>query len=48
MRGRHTALTVDLTPCERQTLHTWQRDTTIWAGQQRRAEMLLLLEQRAQ
>ena len=31
-RGRTTALTISLTPEERQTLLAWQRSTTIRAG----------------
>jgi biotin operon repressor len=42
-RGRHTALTIRLTPSQRRTLRAWQRPTTIRAGLARRARMLLLL-----
>ena len=42
-RGRTTALTISLTPEERQTLLAWQRSTTIRAGLLRRARMILLL-----
>ena len=42
-RGRKTALTIRLTPAERQTLLAWQRTTTISARQARRGRMLLLL-----
>jgi transposase len=42
-RGRKTALTIPLTPAERQTLLAWQRSTTITAGQARRGRMLVLL-----
>jgi hypothetical protein len=42
-RGRKTALTIRLTPAERLTLLTWQRTTTISAGVDRRAQLLLLL-----
>jgi hypothetical protein len=35
-RGRTTALTISLTPEERQTLLAWQRSTTIRAGLRRR------------
>ncbi len=42
-RGRKTALTIRLTPAQRQTLLAWERSTTIPAGLARRARMLLLL-----
>ena len=42
-RGRTTALTVRLTPADRQTLQAWQRATTIAAGQARRGRIILLL-----
>jgi transposase-like protein len=42
-RRRKTALTLHLTPAERQTLHTWQRATTIPAGLARRGRIILLL-----
>ena len=42
-RGRTTALTIHLTPAERQTLLAWQRATTISAGRARRGRMILLV-----
>lgn len=42
-RGRKTALTVSLTPEERQTLTAWQRATTIPAGLAKRGRIILLL-----
>ena len=42
-RGRKIALTLHLTPAERQTLHSWQRATTIPAGLARRGRIILLL-----
>ena len=42
-RGRKTALAVQLTPAERQTLLVWQRSTTISAGRARRGRMILLV-----
>ena len=42
-RGRTTSLTIRLTPAERQTLHAWQRSTTISAGRARRGRIILLL-----
>jgi Helix-turn-helix domain len=42
-RGRKTALTIRLTPAQRQTLLTWQRATTLPAGWARRGRMLLLV-----
>ena len=42
-RGRTTALTVHLTPAERQTLRAWQRSTRLPAGLARRGRILLLL-----
>src|SRR5574341_1409260 len=42
-RGRHTALKIDLTPDQRQTLTAWQRSTTIQAGRARRSRVILLL-----
>jgi CRP-like cAMP-binding protein len=42
-RGRTTALTIRLTPEERQTLLAWRRSTTIPAGMARRGQILLLL-----
>ena len=41
--GRKTALTIHLTPAERQTLLTWQRSTTIRAGLARRGRIILLV-----
>jgi Winged helix-turn helix len=42
-QGRHTSLTVCLTPDERRTLTAWQRSSTISMGRARRARILLLL-----
>jgi biotin operon repressor len=42
-QGRHTALTIQLTADERQTLEGWQRSPTIPARRARRGRMLLLL-----
>jgi hypothetical protein len=42
-RGRKTALTIRLTPAQRQTLLAWQRATTIAAGRARRARIILLV-----
>ncbi|HEY5868756.1 MAG TPA: helix-turn-helix domain-containing protein [Candidatus Tectomicrobia bacterium] len=42
-QGRKTALTIHLTPADRQTLLMWQRSTTIAAGRVRRGRRLLLL-----
>ena len=42
-RGRKTALTIRLTPAQRQTLLGWESSTTIPAGLARRARMVLLL-----
>ena len=42
-QGRKTALTIHLTPAERQTLLAWQRATTIPAGVARRGRIILLL-----
>ena len=42
-RGRTTALTITLTPEERQTLLAWQRSTTIRAGLRRRAQIIFLV-----
>ena len=42
-RGRKTALTIRLTPAQRQTLLTWQRATTISAGRARRGRIILLV-----
>ena len=41
--GRHSALTIQLTAYERQTLERWQRSSTIHATRARRGRMLLLL-----
>ncbi|HEY5871049.1 MAG TPA: helix-turn-helix domain-containing protein [Candidatus Tectomicrobia bacterium] len=41
--GRHSALTIQLTAHERQTLERWQRSSTIHATRARRGRMLLLL-----
>jgi len=43
VQGRKTALTIHLTPPERQTLLVWQQATTVSAGVARRARILLLL-----
>ena len=45
-RGRKTALTIQLTAEERQTLLAWQRALTIPAGQARRARIITLLAER--
>ena len=42
-RGRTTAITIHLTPQERQTLLAWQRSTTMTAGRARRARIILLV-----
>ncbi len=42
-RGRKTALTLQLTREERQTLRGWQRSTTIAAGRARRGRVILQL-----
>ena len=42
-RGRKTALSVQLTPAQRQMLLAWQRSTAIPAGLARRGRILLLL-----
>ena len=42
-RRRKTALPLHPTPAERQTLHAWQRATTISAGRARRGWIILLL-----
>jgi biotin operon repressor len=42
-RGRKTALTIHLTPAQRQTFLAWQRSTAIPAGVARRSRILLLL-----
>jgi hypothetical protein len=41
--GRHTALTIQLTADERQTLERWQRSARIPARLARRGRMILLL-----
>ena len=43
VRGRHTSITIRLTPAQRQRLQTWQHSTTIPAGLARRGRILLLL-----
>ena len=43
VRGRHTSITIRLTPAQRQTLLAWQRSTTIPVGLARRGRILLLL-----
>jgi Helix-turn-helix domain len=43
VRGRHTSITIRLTPAQRQRLMAWQRSTTIPAGLARRGRILLLL-----
>ncbi len=45
MRGRKTALTIVLTPADRDEIQRWQRATTGPAGLARRGRILLLLEQ---
>lgn len=45
MRGRHSALTITLTPHEQQTLAAMVRQTTIRAGLHRRAQVVLLRAQ---
>ena len=42
-RGRKTALSIQLTPAQRQTLLAWQRATTISAGHARRGRIILLM-----
>jgi len=42
VQGRKTALTIRLTPMERQTLLAWQQATTVSAGVARRARMIVL------
>ena len=42
VQGRKTALTIRLTPTERQTLLAWQQATTVSAGVARRARMIVL------
>ena len=41
--GRHSALTIQLTAYDRQTLERWQRSSTIHATRARRGRILLLL-----
>ena len=41
-RGRKTALSVQLTPAQRQTLLAWQRSTAIPAGLARRGRIVFL------
>jgi CRP-like cAMP-binding protein len=43
VRGRHTSITIRLTPAQRQRLLAWQRSTTIPAGLARRGRIVLLL-----
>jgi len=45
-RGRTTALTIQLTPADRQMLLVWQRSTAISAGRARRGRIILLLADR--
>jgi hypothetical protein len=42
-QGRHTAITIQLTTDERQTLERWQRSAHIPARRARRGRMILLL-----
>jgi len=42
-QGRKTALTIRLTPTERQTLMAWQWSTAVPAGLARRGRIILLL-----
>ena len=42
VQGRKTALTIRLTPAQRQTLLAWQQATTVSAGVARRARMIVL------
>src|SRR5262249_12098353 len=42
-RGRKTALTLHLTPDDRETLTRWQHSTTIRAGEAKRSRLILLL-----
>ena len=44
-RGRKTALTVRLTPAERQALLAWQRSPTLSVGLVRRGRILLLVSE---
>ena len=43
MRGRKTALHIELTPQERGKLESWLRSTTIRAGLAKRARIILML-----
>jgi hypothetical protein len=43
VRGRHTSITIRLTPAQHQRLLAWQRSTSIPAGLARRGRILLLL-----
>ena len=45
-RGRTTALTIHLTPTDRQALLLWQRSTAISAGRARRGRIIVLLAER--
>jgi DNA-binding CsgD family transcriptional regulator len=42
-RGRHTSVTIRLTPTQRALLEAWQRSTTVSAGLARRGRILLLV-----
>ena len=44
-RGRKTALTVRLTPAERQALLAWQRSPTLPVGLVRRGRIILLVSE---
>jgi hypothetical protein len=44
-RGRKTALTIRLTPVERQTLLAWQRSPTLPAGLVRRGRIIFLVSE---
>jgi hypothetical protein len=44
-RGRKTALTIHLTPAERQALLAWQRFPTLPAGLVRRGRIILLVSE---
>jgi transposase len=44
-RGRHSALTVTLTPTDAATLHAWQRSTRVKAGLAYRGRIVLLRAQ---
>jgi hypothetical protein len=45
-RGRTSPSVIDLSPDARQTLHRWQRSTTLAAGLARRGRMILRLADR--